>query len=466
MAVALMAGMPDAALEPAPPAAECSGTRECVEADARLEQLPAHLQVRRVIGAGGSSVVYEAFHARLKVPVALKLLSVSDPAARLRMRREAELYAVLEDARIPRVYDVHELPDGTPYVVMEMVPGQSLAELLEQRGALPCEIAIDIVRQVLAILASVHARGVLHRDVKPANVLLDAKPEGGYRVRLVDFGIAKLSDGATDGIVLTQRGTLIGTPQYMAPERLVGEVADASADTYATGVMLYEMLAGAPPFTGASVSAVMVSVLREQPEPLLARCPALPPALGQLVARAMERSPSERFASAEEMLHQLSAIERELRDCSAPALEARGYAREQSIEQSVEPSRTRLARALGVLRSRHGLPVVLVLLLGLVAAAGWVAWAGRPAAPPLASEPATPLQARVPYASGMPPAAEPVPSASPSEDEGEPAANAPPRPELAPTPEPSSELHEQEQTPPRTRRTTIDYAELLPDNPY
>ncbi|HTV25505.1 MAG TPA: protein kinase, partial [Polyangiaceae bacterium] len=142
-----------------------------MEADPRLAGLPDHLSPLRVLGQGGSSIVYEALHKRLKVRVALKLLTIDGPyaqQARTRMAREAELYALLDDPRIPRVYDVNELPDGTPYVVMEMVPGESLEDLLLRRGPLPAEHALGIAREVLLALASVHERGVLHRDVKPA----------------------------------------------------------------------------------------------------------------------------------------------------------------------------------------------------------------------------------------------------------------------------------------------------------
>lgn len=490
-------GTQHAAREPAPLDHELSGERPFANIDPRLEQLPAHLEVRRVLGEGGSSVVYEAFHTRLKVPVALKVLSVQHRQARERMSREAELYALLDDPRIPRVYDVNDLPDGTRFVVMEMVPGQSLEDLIHQRGALPAELAISITKQVLATLASVHARGVLHRDVKPANVILNFLPDGACQVRLVDFGIAKMPAQGPQAAVVTQRGTLVGTPQYMAPERLVGEEADASADTYATGVMLYEMLAGAPPFEGASVSAIVVSVLRERPRPLLARCPDGSPALEQLVSRAMAREPAQRFASAAEMLEALEAIERE-RTSQVSVLEPARAATRQ-------PDR------------RGGELVLLGLMVATLAtalAARWYRQAHEPpaqvAVPPVesatpAAAPAQPIvpnqpaplapvtTRRAPAARVVPdvqrafeaPAGardrddewgadardrddEGIPPAEPAEaaadarervDEGSPSERA-----TEPAPARRDELEERPIRAPR--RTTIDYAELLPDNPY
>jgi serine/threonine protein kinase len=488
---------------------EQSGERHFAKLDPRLEHLPPHLEVRRVLGEGGSSVVYEAFHARLKVLVAVKVLSVHSPQARQRMLREAELYALLDDPRIPRVYDVNDLPDGMPYVVMEMVPGQSLEDLLK-RGALAPKLAISITKQVLETLASVHARGVLHRDVKPANVILNFQPDETCQVRLVDFGIAKMSTNVAGQEAVTQRGSLVGTPQYMAPERLVGEEADGSADTYAAGVMLYEMLAGVPPFEGTSVSAIVVAVLREQPMPLLARCPDVSPALDQFITRAMAREPAQRFSSASAMLEALSAIER-------------GLTMEVSV---LGPESGQASRRSDAWRLR-----LLLLALLVVVLAGSVAWLERAhidVASVLANQP---LQESAPATSAVPaaglrvapieqkpeqqPATPPQAAAEPDENTGyqaessQPANDyeqAPPsaqdreqalRPPISevvttpstpeqaqPTtpepalPEPAPPATFEQATPPatfeevperpgrRARRTTIDYAELLPDNPY
>jgi eukaryotic-like serine/threonine-protein kinase len=282
--------------------------------DPRLRALPKHLEPLRLLGQGGSSVVYEVLHTRLKVKVALKLLTIDGPhaeQAQKRMLREANLYALLDDPRIPRVYDVNELPDGTPYVVMEMVPGESLEDLLAARGALSPEHAIATAREVLLALASVHERDVLHRDVKPANVILKFDQHGPSEVRLVDFGIAKMSRRGAGEEAVTQRGTLIGTPHYMAAECLAGHPANASTDVYAVGIMLYEMLAGAVPFTGPSLVTIMAAVMREVPKTLEERGIAVAPELSRLVMKAIAREPNDRFASARDMLAALDALQPE-----------------------------------------------------------------------------------------------------------------------------------------------------------
>jgi predicted Ser/Thr protein kinase len=465
--------MPHAARESPPGDPEYSGQGPFVGLDPRLEHLPSHLEVRRVLGEGGSSVVYEAFHTRLKVAVAVKVLSVRNQQARQRMSREAELYALLDDPRIPRVYDVNDLPDGTPYVVMEMVPGQPLEDLLQERGALSPELAISITKQVLATLASVHGRGVLHRDVKPANVILNFSDDGACRVRLVDFGIAKMS-AQEEQAVVTQRGSLIGTPQYMAPERLVGEEADSSSDTYATGVMLYEMLAGVPPFEGESVSAIVVSVLRERPRPLLARCPDISPALDELVSRAMAREPAQRFASASQMLEALEAIERE-RTSQVAVLDT-----PRAAPLASPPKRA----------GRGGELVLLGMMVATLATLAFARWYRMAHEEPLhvavpaieqtqvAAPPPPMAVAPIEWSPRVPKPVQPVAQTTDSEPERAEEGEEPPAPTAEPVPVDESVPAEQVGTPmqrsdellerpiPPPRRTTIDYAKLLPDNPY
>jgi serine/threonine protein kinase len=346
------------------------------------KQLAPHLELRRVLGEGGTSIVFEAFHTRLKVPVAVKLLSVRGALAGHageRLLREAELYALLDDPRIPRVYDVDELSNGTPYVVMEFVPGGSL-ELLLARGGLSPRRAVMIAKEVLAALAYVHSRGVLHRDVKPANVILN-ESDGKCQVRLVDFGIAKVFlDAPSTGGPLTQQGTLVGTPHYMAPERLLGNDADETADIYSVGVMLYEMLTGSVPFSGPTLGEVIAAVLRDTPPPLNVLYPQILPELAQVVVRAMDRNPHARYASAQEMLNALSALESVLSgEVSSPrivpaarALSSRPPARPLSFP-SLEVTREDLYP----LRRRSSsllLPLLLTLLGG---AAAWGAWSDR-----------------------------------------------------------------------------------------
>ncbi|HEX6244076.1 MAG TPA: serine/threonine-protein kinase [Polyangiales bacterium] len=339
-------------------------------------QLAPHLELRRVLGEGGSSIVFEAFHTRLKVPVAVKLLSVRGSIAeqaKVRLLREAELYALLDDPRIPRVYDVDELPDGTPFVVMEFVPGRSLEALLGQ-GPLSARRAVTIAQEVLGALSYVHARGVLHRDVKPANVILH-ESEDKCQVRLVDFGIAKVfADAPESGGPLTQQGTLVGTPHYMAPERLLGEESDEKSDVYSVGVMLYEMLSGRTPFVGPTLGEIIAAVLRDTPAPLHLLCAHVSPALANIVHRAMERDPHVRYGSADAMLRALDQIASTLqgeissprivppvRSVPPPSLRTPGL-----LEVDDEYVQRRLLR-----RGTWQMPLALAAGLGLLA---WSAW--------------------------------------------------------------------------------------------
>jgi serine/threonine protein kinase len=342
-------------------------------------QLAPHLELRRVLGEGGSSIVFEAFHTRLKVPVAVKLLSVRGALAGHageRLLREAELYALLDDPRIPRVFDVDELANGTPYVVMEFVPGGSL-ELLLARGPLSPRRAVMIAKEVLAALAYVHSRGVLHRDVKPANVILN-ESDGKCQVRLVDFGIAKVFlDAPSKGGPLTQQGTLVGTPHYMAPERLLGDDSDERADIYSVGVMLYEMLTGSVPFSGPTLGEVIAAVLRDSPTPLHVLYPQIMPELAHLTMRAMDRNPNLRYGSADEMLQALVELEAALSgEVSSPRIvpAARAMSSRPPARPLSFPSLELTSEDLYPLRRRTPSFALPLLLLALGAAGAWAAW--------------------------------------------------------------------------------------------
>jgi serine/threonine protein kinase len=274
-----------------------------------LPELPPHLVIQRVLGEGGTSIVFEALHTRLRVSVAVKVLMHRDPhdtEPRERLKHEAELYARLRDWRVPRVYDVDELSDGTPYMVMELIRGRTLAELLEH-GPLSEGEACTIALEALEIVAAVHAESVIHRDIKPANIILQPGPAGGRCVRIVDFGIAKTPVRFGELDALSRPGLMFGTPYYMAPEQISGLALDARADLYAIGVVLYEMLAGVVPYDGPNVSDVIAAALRDTPTPLATLRPDVSRELAAFVTRAMARERHDRFASAKDMLRALQA---------------------------------------------------------------------------------------------------------------------------------------------------------------
>jgi serine/threonine-protein kinase len=304
-----------------------------------------HLTLWRLLGEGGASRVYEAHDRRLARRVAVKLLGAREgynSTARERLLREAELYARIEDPRTPGVYEVSSLGDGTPYVVMEYVVGQSLAELIRHEPlgvALACEIAAEI----LSALCSVHRHGVVHRDVKPSNILLEQAEEGRLRARLVDFGIAKAS--SFSDMQLTQPGSLLGTPQYMAPEQLAGLEVDARADLYATGLVFYEMLLGTGPHRKNSIGDLVAARMRDDLDLAPLARAGIPNALSEFLRRALARNPDARFGSAEEMLCELHAARAE-QNCvwvSAPSTgTSRPASRARGPEDASHPARAAL----------------------------------------------------------------------------------------------------------------------------
>lgn len=254
-------------------------------------------ELRRLLGTGGMARVYEGYDRALDRRVAVKVLRddlSSDPTLPQRLLREARTAARFTHPHAVTVFDTG-MDRGRPFIVMELVEGRTLADELAERGALPAGEAISIADQVLDALAAAHELGFVHRDVKPGNVLL---PSGGG-VKLADFGIAKELQTAQAG--LTATGTVLGTPRYLAPELVAGEPAVPATDVYAVGVVLYEMLAGEPPFDGDNPIAVAMAHQRDPVPPLAERRPDLDPDLIAVVERALAKDPAERFPDAAAM---------------------------------------------------------------------------------------------------------------------------------------------------------------------
>ncbi|MEQ1874965.1 MAG: serine/threonine-protein kinase, partial [Ilumatobacteraceae bacterium] len=251
------------------------------------------------LGAGGTSRVHAALDERLGRQVAIKLLdeklvASADPAGRDRFLREGPTSASFSHRNAVTVFDAGE-DEGDLYIVMELVDGRSLAEHMVNTGPLAIEEAVDIATQVLAALAAAHAVGIVHRDVKPANVLLGT--DGA--VKLADFGIAKRFDDLDESVTTT--GTVIGTPRYLAPEQAVGATVTAATDVYAMGILLFEMLTGRAPFTGDSLVAI-ATVQQSQPAPdVRSLRPEVSAVLAATIARALATKPADRFPTASEM---------------------------------------------------------------------------------------------------------------------------------------------------------------------
>ncbi|WP_156448307.1 serine/threonine-protein kinase, partial [Mycobacterium sp. NAZ190054] len=252
-------------------------------------------RLRRLLGKGGMGEVYEAEDTAKGRIVALKLLpeTVShDPVFRARLQREAHAAGRLQDPHVVPIHDYGEV-DGLLFVDMRLIDGTDLRTILRQQGPMAPARATAIVRQIASALDAAHRNGIMHRDVKPENILVN-RDDFAY---LVDFGIA---NAATDE-ALTQLGTAVGTYAYMAPERFTNGVVDHRADVYALACVLHECLTGAQPFHGDSVSAVIAAHLNEPaPRPSLLR-PGLPAGLDQVIARGMAKRAEDRYRSAGEL---------------------------------------------------------------------------------------------------------------------------------------------------------------------
>jgi serine/threonine-protein kinase len=260
--------------------------------------LDGRYRVGERVGRGAMGSVYRGERVKLGRVVAIKVMQdgVVSEAFRKRFEREAMAMAKLEHPHCGSVLDVgtHE---GNPYVVMEFVDGKNLKEVLEA-GPLPVQRAIDITRQVLSGLSHAHEHGVIHRDIKPANIVLSQKAGLGDHVKILDFGLARFHEEASN---LTA-GVVVGTPNYMAPEQIAGREVDQRADLYACGVMLFELLTGTKPFQAAEPVAVCMKHLNEPPPRLGDVAPGKSfGALEGVVARALEKDPAKRFANAHEL---------------------------------------------------------------------------------------------------------------------------------------------------------------------
>jgi len=267
-----------------------------------IGQVISHYRITDRLGQGGMGVVYRAEDLRLRRPVALKFLSpelTRDPEAKARFVQEAQAASALQHASICTIHEIGETADGQLFICMDCYEGETLKQRVE-RGRLPVVEAVAIVSSVAGGLAAAHGRGIVHRDVKPANIHLGSDGE----VRILDFGVAKLS-GQTR---LTRAHATVGTLGYMAPEQACGHEVDARADVFSLGVVLYELLAGEHPFSAANDVAVLQNLLQCRPRPLHEVVPDVPPALATVVARALAKGADERYRTAADLREALLRV--------------------------------------------------------------------------------------------------------------------------------------------------------------
>ncbi|MFO0815072.1 MAG: serine/threonine-protein kinase [Gemmatales bacterium] len=266
----------------------------------------------RKLGAGGMGEVHLAEHALLKRPCAIKIIRperAGDPRILQRFEREVRSTARLTHPNTVEVYDYGRTADGTFFYVMEYLDGHSLEELIETHGPLPAHQAIPIFRQICAALVDAHAAGLVHRDVKPSNVMLCTQGQRMNVVKLLDFGLVRLhSDLPSDASGLTQEGFVLGTPAYMAPEQARGEAIDFRADQYSFGVLAFYILTGRPPFVRSSVLDILIAAANEPPPRLEDLVTGVPQQLVTIINRCLAKSPLERFDHTKDLAKSLEVV--------------------------------------------------------------------------------------------------------------------------------------------------------------
>src|SRR6202790_5354266 len=329
-------------------------------------------EIESALGAGGQGEVYRARDTRLDRPVAIKILPshlCSNPEAEQRFDREARTISSLSHPHICHLYDVGS-QDGTSYLVMEYLEGETLADRL-RKGPLPLEQVLKCGIEICEGLEKAHKSGVIHRDLKPGNIMLTKSG-----AKLMDFGLAKPvlpasppSSGLTQTLAtpqhpLTAEGTVVGTFQYMSPEQVEGKEADARSDIFALGAVLYEMATGKRAFEGKTVASAMAAVLERDPAPISSVQPMAPPALDRLVKTCLEKDPDERWQTAHDVKLQLRQIS-----------EGRSHAGTASSTSGPAPLATRKNNRLYLRWA------VLALTIAAAAAAGYFARVSRPAPP-------------------------------------------------------------------------------------
>jgi serine/threonine protein kinase len=266
-----------------------------------------HYEVLQVLGRGGFGIVFRAFDEMLQRVVALKVMApqlAATSPARKRFLREARSSAQVRHENVVQVYEVAEQP--LPYLAMEFIPGETLQQKLDRVGPLDVPETLRIGRQIAEGLAAAHATDLIHRDIKPGNVLLEG---GQHKVKITDFGLARAADDAS----ISQSGIIAGTPMYMAPEQALGQTLDQRADLFSLGSVLYQMVAGRPPFRATGTVAVLKRVAEDTPRPIREIIPETPQWLCDIIGKLHAKNPNDRYQSAREVADVLADCEAQLK---------------------------------------------------------------------------------------------------------------------------------------------------------
>lgn len=260
--------------------------------------------IQSMIGEGGMAVVYKAHHTIMERTVVIKVMQgwlLSNQKSIERFMRECKVTAKLNHPNIVTVYDVGAINGKAPYLVMEYIKGEALADRIQRQGALSFKTVANIVIQICRGLQEAHNYGIIHRDLKPDNILLQDKSDRPDWVKIVDFGISHFAKG--DGQRLTKTGRMVGTPEYIAPEQLKDKPMDNRTDLYAIGIIMYEMLTGKVPFEGESAESILMKHLLEEPTPMVQHKPEFKDGtpFDEIIARLLKKEPDERFQTATEL---------------------------------------------------------------------------------------------------------------------------------------------------------------------
>jgi serine/threonine-protein kinase len=282
-------------------------------------------RVDEVLGTGGMGQVVRASHLYLQQPVAIKILlpNMAQSAETVsRFLREAQATVRLRSEHIARVMDVGTMTDGAPFMVMEYLDGNDLNQILRHHGPQLPQIVCDLMLQACEGMAEAHSIGIVHRDIKPSNFFITRRPDGSMLLKILDFGISKTPVGITE---LTGTQTIIGTPTYMSPEQMKsGRSADARSDIWSIGIVMYQLLAGRPPFAGESYAELVLKVGGEPPDPMHLQ---LPPGLNEVIMRCLEKNPTMRQQNVGELARMLAPF------ASDPVQAAQSAARATRILQ-------------------------------------------------------------------------------------------------------------------------------------